>query len=163
MIAQELIKALSSASLTVASAESCTGGLIAKLITDVAGSSEVFMGGVVSYSNDVKSNVLGVDKDVIAENGAVSEPVALAMADGARRVCGADIAVSTTGVAGPGGGTREKPVGTVWIGVSSEKLRLAVKLSHPETWTREQIREASAEYALGLAMRAVDAMRPSMK
>ena len=159
---EELIKTLSSRHLTVATAESCTGGLIAKLITDVPGASDVYMGGVVSYSNDVKSNVLGVDRDVLAAHGAVSEPVALAMADGARRVCGADIAVSTTGVAGPGGGSAEKPVGTVWVAVSSDNVRRAVKLSHPETWTREEIRESSARYALGLITDAAEAAAEKM-
>lgn len=102
----------------IGTAESCTGGKVAARLTDRAGSSEYTAGGVVSYSNDVKTNVLGVPAELIAEFGAVSEQVAEAMADGARRVLGTDIAVSTTGIAGPGGGSPEKPVGTVCFGVS---------------------------------------------
>ena len=151
----ELICSLSQNSLMIATAESCTGGLIAKLITDAAGASAAFAGGVVSYANEVKINALGVDADVLRENGAVSEPVALAMADGARSLCRADIAVSTTGIAGPGGGTEEKPVGTVWVAVSCPRRREAVKLSLPQSWTREQIREAAADFALALAKETV--------
>lgn len=105
--------------LKMASAESCTGGNIAHHITLQPGSSSFFMGGVVSYSNDVKINVLGVDKEAIAANGAVSRPVVEQMAEGAVRVCSADVAVATSGVAGPGGGSPEKPVGTVWIAASN--------------------------------------------
>ena len=150
-----LIGDLSDAGLTIATAESCTGGLIAKLITDAAGASDVYVGGVVSYANEVKINVLGVDGDVLAANGAVSEPVALARADGARRVCGADIAISTTGIAGPGGGTPEKPVGTVWVAVSCERHREAVKLSLPPTLCRDEIRHETADFALRLIEKVV--------
>ncbi|MCM1067976.1 MAG: CinA family nicotinamide mononucleotide deamidase-related protein [Muribaculaceae bacterium] len=111
------LHALRSRGYTLATAESCTGGNIAHLITAIAGCSDVYRGGVVSYANEVKSGVLGVDADVIAAHGAVSEPVVRAMAEGAARVCGADCAVATSGIAGPGGGTPDKPVGTVWIGV----------------------------------------------
>jgi nicotinamide-nucleotide amidase len=100
---------------TVAVAESCTGGLIASLLTDVPGSSEYLLEGVVAYSNDAKMRDLGVSPDDLAAEGAVSEPVALQMARGVRERSGADIGVATTGVAGPTGGTEDKPVGTVWI------------------------------------------------
>lgn len=100
----------------VAFAESCTGGLCAARLTDCAGSSAVVQGGVVAYSNEAKQELLGVDAALIAAHGAVSEPVALAMAEGARRRFGADCALSTTGIAGPGGGTERKPVGTVCLG-----------------------------------------------
>ncbi|WP_161897695.1 competence/damage-inducible protein A [Gordonia spumicola] len=103
---------------TVATAESCTGGMVAARLTDRAGSSAYLLGGVVSYSNEVKTGVLGVPAELIAELGAVSEPVAAAMAEGARRVTGADIAVSTTGIAGPDGARPGKPVGTVCFGVA---------------------------------------------
>lgn len=103
---------------TVATAESCTGGYIAHLITSVAGSSEYYKGGVVAYSNEVKANVLGVDAADIERYGAVSEPVVRQMAEGVRRLTGADCGIATSGVAGPGGGTEEKPVGTVWIGIA---------------------------------------------
>lgn len=103
--------------MTMATAESCTGGTIASRITSVAGSSDCFMGGIVSYSNSVKANVLGVDVADIEAHGAVSEQVVMQMAAGACRVCGADCAVATSGIAGPGGGSAEKPVGTVWMAV----------------------------------------------
>jgi len=109
---------ISKLGVKIATAESCTGGNIAHLITAVPGSSAYFLGGIVSYANEVKINVLGVSAADLQKYGAVSEPVALQMAIGARKVTGADWAVSTTGIAGPDGGTKEKPVGTVWIAVA---------------------------------------------
>lgn len=103
---------------TLATAESCTGGLIAARCTDVPGSSAWFTGGVVAYANDVKRDVLGVDPALLAAHGAVSEPVVRAMAAGVRRLTGARFAVAVSGVAGPDGGTPEKPVGTVWMAVA---------------------------------------------
>lgn len=103
----------------IATAESCTGGLIASRLTDVPGSSETFLEGLVCYSNEAKSDVLSVPREMIERYGAVSEQVAIAMAEGARLRSGADIAISDTGIAGPSGGTAEKPVGLVWIGVST--------------------------------------------
>lgn len=107
--------------VTVAAAESCTGGNVAHLITAVPGSSRYFLGGVVSYANNVKVRTLGVRAEDLQKYGAVSEPVALQMAQGVRELTGADFAVSTTGVAGPDGGTPQKPVGTVWIAVAGPK------------------------------------------
>lgn len=107
--------------LTVATAESCTGGNIAHTITAVAGSSAIFNGGAVTYANAAKVDVLGVSADVIAREGAVSEPVVRAMAEGACRVFHTDCAVATSGIAGPGGGTDDKPVGTVWIAVRTPR------------------------------------------
>ena len=104
--------------ISVATAESCTGGLVAHAITSVSGSSGYFVGAVVSYANGVKETVLGVPADVLEMHGAVSAQVALAMATGARDRLGADIAVGVTGVAGPDGGTPEKPVGLVYVAVS---------------------------------------------
>lgn len=112
-----LVAELKSAGLKIATAESCTGGLIAKNITDVSGSSEVFDCGIVAYANDIKSSVLGVSADTLQKYGAVSSQTALEMARGAARISGADIAVSTTGIAGPTGGSVEKPVGLVYIGL----------------------------------------------
>jgi competence/damage-inducible protein CinA-like protein len=103
---------------TVATAESCTGGLIAQRLTEVAGASEYFLGSVVSYANSAKRDLLGVPPDVLESHGAVSAPVAEAMAQGARERTGADWAISATGIAGPGGGSEEKPVGLVYIGLS---------------------------------------------
>lgn len=111
-------KQLAKLHVTVATAESCTGGNIAHLITQVPGASAYFLGGIVAYANEVKTNVLGVSVQDLQQYGAVSETVALQMAQGARRITGADWAISITGIAGPDGGTAEKPVGTVWIGLA---------------------------------------------
>lgn len=113
-----LIDELRKNGMTFATAESCTAGMIASRVGDIAGASDVLLGGIVSYANSVKENVLGVPHDVLVTYGAVSEECARYMAEGARRVTGADIAVSVTGIAGPGGGTPEKPVGTVCFGIS---------------------------------------------
>ena len=121
---------------TVACAESCTGGNIARLITAVPGASAYFLGGVVSYANEVKVNVLGVRKEDLDKYGAVSEPVAAQMAKGVRRITGAEYAVSTTGIAGPDGGTPEKPVGTVWLAVSGPNGTSARKFLFSRTRER---------------------------
>ncbi|HEX9839229.1 MAG TPA: CinA family protein [Anaerolineales bacterium] len=107
--------------LKLALAESCTGGLIGNRITDVPGSSEYFLGGIVAYAYEAKVALLGVSWDTLNTRGAVSQETVLEMARGARRVLTADIAVSVTGIAGPGGGTPEKPVGTTWIGLVTEE------------------------------------------
>ena len=114
-------KMLASAGKTVSAAESCTGGLISSLFTSIPGSSEYYLGSVTSYANSVKSGVLGVPEEIIRENGAVSEECVKAMAEGVRRITGSDFSVATSGIAGPGGGSEEKPVGLVWIAVSSQK------------------------------------------
>ncbi len=138
---------------TVACAESCTGGNIAHLITSVPGSSAYFLGGVVAYANDVKVQVLGVHADDLKKYGAVSEQVALQMAQGARRVTGADYAVATTGIAGPDGGTAEKPVGTVWISVAGPNGAVARRFlfSH----TRERTIGKASVTALQMLLKAV--------
>ena len=145
------VKTLKARSLTVSAAESCTGGLIAKRITDVAGASAVFPGGVVSYTNGVKESILGVPGDILAQFGAVSEPVAKAMAEGARRIMKSDLALSVTGLAGPDGDDRGNPVGTVYIGLAApggtEVTHLVLKGG------RESIRQQAADYALVLLNR----------
>lgn len=113
--AELVIHKLRANGLTIATAESCTGGNIAHLITAVAGCSDVMRGGIVAYSNDVKTAALGVPADIIAAHGAVNEPVVAQMVAGACALCGADCAVATSGIAGPGGGSADKPVGTVWM------------------------------------------------
>jgi PncC family amidohydrolase len=114
----ERLQAIALASgMTVATAESCTGGLVAHALTEIAGSSGYFLGGVVAYADATKQHALGVPAELIARHGAVSAQVARAMAAGARRVIGSDLAVSVTGIAGPGGGTAAKPVGLTYIAV----------------------------------------------
>ena len=115
-----IAKLLKGTGKTVSTAESCTGGSIAAMLTSVSGSSEYFLGSVVSYANSVKSGVLGVDKNIIAEHGAVSSECVAAMAEGVRKLTGSDFSIATSGIAGPGGGSDAKPVGLVWIGVSSQ-------------------------------------------
>ncbi|MGQ9455378.1 MAG: competence/damage-inducible protein A [Armatimonadota bacterium] len=114
-----VVDSLIARKITLAIAESCTGGLIANRITDVPGCSASFLAGVVSYSNEAKKELLGVSEELLARHGAVSEPVARAMAEGVRKVTGADIGLSTTGIAGPSGGTETKPVGLVFIGLAT--------------------------------------------
>lgn len=130
--------------LTLACAESCTGGLISKRITDIAGCSDVFVGGCVSYANEAKIKLLGVSEDTLREWGAVSEQTAKEMAIGVRRVLGTDIGVSVTGIAGPGGGTPEKPVGTVFLGISTRKGEQVRRLSLSSMRSRDYIRCVSA-------------------
>jgi nicotinamide-nucleotide amidase len=117
--AEALIETCKARGLTLATAESCTGGLVASLLTEVAGSSAVVDRGFVTYSNAAKAEMLGVPPDLIAAEGAVSEPVARAMAEGARERAGAALAVSITGIAGPGGATPTKPVGLVHFGLAA--------------------------------------------
>ena len=112
---------LSKAGKTLSAAESCTGGTISALLTSVPGSSAYYLGSVTSYANEIKMNVLGVPEEIIMMHGAVSSECVAAMAEGVRRLTGSDYSVATSGIAGPGGGSEEKPVGLVWIGVSSEK------------------------------------------
>ena len=112
---------------TIATAESCTGGMIAERITSIAGSSRYFKGSIVAYANEIKSNVLNIDMSIIEKHGAVSEEVACLMAKNVRELMKTDIAVSTTGIAGPDGGTDEKPVGTVWIGIATKEKLFAKK------------------------------------
>lgn len=141
--------------MTFAAAESCTGGLIAKRITDVPGASGVFMGGVVSYTNTVKHKLLGVPLETLEECGAVSERVACAMAEGARRGTTADFGVSVTGVAGPDRDDRGNPVGTVYIGVSSEKETRAQRFDFGDK-SRAEIRTLAADAAFAMLCEAVE-------
>ncbi len=125
--ARNVVQLLKAAGKTAATAESCTGGLLSGAITSVPGSSEAFGFGVCTYANEAKEKLLGVKPETLAAYGAVSEQTAVEMAAGIRKLSGADYGVSTTGIAGPGGGTSEKPVGTVWIGLSCESRTFAVR------------------------------------
>ncbi|MBQ3329097.1 MAG: CDP-diacylglycerol--glycerol-3-phosphate 3-phosphatidyltransferase [Eggerthellaceae bacterium] len=151
--AARIVKSYTEAGATCATAESLTGGLIGAAITDVAGSSAVYKGGVVSYTNEVKHSALGVPDEVLASDGAVSEKTALAMADGARAKLGADVAVSVTGIAGPGGEEPGKPVGTVWIGLSTPEGTTAEH--HVFEGDREEVRSSTVERALTLLANAL--------
>lgn len=137
--------------LTFSAAESCTGGLIAKRITDVPGASAVFMGGVVSYTNGVKNRVLGVEQALLDEFGAVSEPVCKAMAEGVRQLTKSDLAVSVTGVAGPGKDDRGNDVGTVFIGLSDKQKTVVRKLDLGTG--RERVRTMAAHHAFDMLRR----------
>ncbi|MBE6470096.1 MAG: CDP-diacylglycerol--glycerol-3-phosphate 3-phosphatidyltransferase [Coriobacteriaceae bacterium] len=147
-MARSVIDSARAAGKKLGTAESCTGGLIGATLTDIAGSSDVVEGGIVSYSNDVKMARLGVPEQVLSEHGAVSEQTACAMAQGAREQLGVDIAVSVTGIAGPGGAVPGKPVGTVWIGVSDA----AGTQAHLFTFggSRSQVRSQAVRESLRL-------------
>jgi len=136
---------------TLAVAESCSGGLVSKRITDVPGSSGYFLLGVVTYSNSAKERVIYVPNELITQHGAVSSEVAVAMAAGVRKLSGSDISIATTGIAGPEGGTAEKPVGTVFIALTSPSGCHAVR--HCFSGNREAVREATAEAALQLLLK----------
>ena len=146
MQAREIVNLASARGEILAVAESCTGGLLGAALTAVPGASVCVAGGIIAYCNSVKMKLLGVTEALLRQYGAVSEPVARAMAEGACRALGATLAVSVTGIAGPGGGTQDKPVGLVYIGAAG------LGPSHARRFlfngTREQIREHSCRAAL---------------
>ena len=150
---KRVIEKLRERGLLLATAESCTGGLCAKRLTDVAGASQVFCGGVVSYVNDVKMRLLGVKEETLAQFGAVSGETAREMAEGVRQATGADVAVSVTGVAGPSSDEIGNVVGTVFIAFSSEQETVSEKLQL--SGDREKIREQSVNAMLWLVMRKI--------
>ena len=147
----EIVSRLIKRGETVATAESCTGGLIAHSITDVAGSSACFLGGVVAYSNEAKMKFLKVDKSTLLDQGAVSEEVAAQLSGGAKSAFGSSWAVGVTGIAGPGGGTKEKPVGLVYIGIAGDNV-LEVSRNLFEG-SRQAIKQATANAALTMLWR----------
>ena len=149
-LAGSLVAALAAAGRSVATAESCTGGWIAKAITDVPGSSAVFAYGVVSYSNDAKERLLGVDGRILESDGAVSEAAVRAMAEGAAGLSGADLAVAVSGIAGPDGGSEQKPVGTVWFAWTRRGEGGLATDAEKETFTgdRASVRRQSVAHAL---------------
>lgn len=148
MNASELVKEFATRGLTLATAESCTGGLIASAITSVPGASSVFTHGFVTYANAAKNQMLDVPKTMLETYGAVSKPVACAMAEGARTRAGVDYAISTTGIAGPDGGTIDKPVGTVWFGLAGPT---GTRAYHQQfNGDRNAIRTQAVTFALSL-------------
>lgn len=153
-LAEDVITTYAKRGLRLATAESCTGGLIAGCLTAVAGASDIFNHGYVTYANEAKTGLLGVPQDQIDQNGAVSEPVSRAMAEGALGDDDADVAVSVTGIAGPGGGSAEKPVGLVHISVA----RIGAQTLHERhifAGDRTQVRLQSVEAALQLLLKAL--------
>ncbi len=154
-IENAVVKALHESGLTLSAAESCTGGLIAKRVTDISGCSDVFFGGCVTYTNDVKQRLIGVSAETLEKYGAVSEQTAREMARGVRLATGSDIGVSATGIAGPTGGTPETPVGTVFIGISTKDFEDCRRLSLSPMRSREYIRLASATNAFDMVLKAI--------
>ena len=152
-----IVRLLTQRKKTLALAESCTGGHIANRITNVPGASAVLLAGLVTYSNAAKEKFLGVRADTLARHGAVSEPVAREMAEGARQQAGADYALSVTGIAGPSGGTPEKPVGTVFIGLASPSGTVVERSFNP--FDRETFKQVTAQQALDLLRRTLAAAR----
>lgn len=148
MTTESLVALLLAKGKTVATAESCTGGLCGKLLTDVPGSSAVYPGGVVSYSDEVKHTVLGVPLALLDAHGAVSAPVAAAMAEGVRRLCRSDYAVSATGLAGPDGDGSGKPVGLVYIAVTDGSRTVVTEYHF--SGARASVRRQAAQAAIGL-------------
>lgn len=152
-LAQRLAERLKERHKTIATAESCTGGNIAHNITLLPGSSEYFLGGIVSYANEVKMNILGVKREDLENHGAVSQPVVKSMSEGACKVVGSDYAVATSGIAGPGGGSKEKPVGTVWMS-ASDGQNTVCKLWHFDG-NREEIIEKATKTAIFMLLEIV--------
>jgi len=152
-LSRKLGLALARKKLTLAVAESCTGGLIGAAITAIPGSSSYFRGGVIAYDNGVKQRVLGVPARVLKKQGAVSTRTVVAMARGAQKVISADCAIAVSGVAGPGGGTKEKPVGLVYIGIAVKKRVRAFEERFEGT--REQVREQTVKRAMERLLEAL--------
>jgi PncC family amidohydrolase len=150
-VEEEIIARLVEQGRTLALAESCTGGLVGHRLTQVPGSSASFLGGVIAYHNAVKERVLGVPAEILEREGAVSEATALAMAEGARRLLGADVGVAVTGIAGPAGGTEDKPVGLTYVALAGPESRICERY----LWRGERManKESSAEAALALLCR----------
>ncbi|MGN0487952.1 MAG: CinA family protein [Ruminococcus sp.] len=149
-IQQLLVETLIEKNKKVATAESCTGGLLSKRITEISGASSVFDCGICSYANEIKHKLLNVKNETLEAFGAVSPQTAVQMAEGVRKLAKADYGISTTGIAGPTGGTKEKPVGLVFIGISSQKSTYAIRtlLGDEGRNTRENIRKIASDIAL---------------
>ncbi len=155
-IVLKLIDSLRKHGKTVAAAESCTAGMFCSRIGDIPGASDILLGGVVSYANEVKENILGVPGEILRTVGAVSEPCAAKMAEGVRRITGADITVSVTGIAGPGGGTPDKPVGTVCFGLADEKGTVTETVHFGYKSDRAKIRRLTVARAMMNVIRRLE-------
>lgn len=151
---EQIIAILGEAGRTIVTAESCTGGMIAAALTDIPGSSAAFYGGYVTYANTAKSRMIHVQARLIRDYGAVSNQVARAMADGARNTARADYAVAVTGIAGPGGGSEKKPVGLVYVAVSSELSTVVIEHRFGDLG-RDGIRKATVSAALDLVLQVL--------
>lgn len=160
-VAREASELLKRRGITISVAESCSGGLIAKLLTDTPGSSGYFIAGVVAYANSAKSHFLGVPAEMIERHGAVSSEVAAAMASGAMLSTGSDMALSTTGIAGPDGGTDEKPVGTVFLALADSRGCETMELHL--AGSREQIRTETACHAIAWLVRRLSPVDSSSR
>lgn len=155
---EQLLQLCVSKHLTVATAESCTGGLLADRITNIAGSSDYYLGGVVSYAYSAKETLLGVDHDLLLREGAVNKEVACQMASGIRQRLGADVGIGITGIAGPGGGSPEKPVGLVWIGMADATDAIAERF----VWGSDRVgnKQKSVEAALRMLIGWAEVVEP---
>ena len=151
--AEQIVKSLKQNNCKICSAESCTGGGIAKALTDVPGCSEVFAGGVVAYSNAIKTRLLSVPEKMLEKYGAVSEKVVKEMVDNAKKIFDTDFCVASTGIAGPSGGTPEKPIGTVWLAVATPGKTIAEK--NIFKGGREKIRKRTITRALELLSKEI--------
>lgn len=148
VIAAHVIAALTERGLTLSTAESCTGGMIGAALTSIPGASSAYFGGVVSYDNTVKSGILGVKTETLDSFGAVSRECAEEMAEGAKKACGTSLAISVTGIAGPTGGTKDKPVGTVCFALASDFGTVSERVNFGSDSTRDEIRHESVRHAL---------------
>jgi PncC family amidohydrolase len=149
-IEADVVRLLARRKKTLALAESCTGGFIANGITNIPGASKIFLGGIVAYSNGAKEKFLGVHPQILKKHGAVSEAVAREMAEGARKKLGADFAIAVTGIAGPGGGTKGKPVGTVFIAIAYDFGTVVERKLN--CFGREKFKQVTANQALKLLL-----------
>ena len=160
LLSEVLLDVCSEKSLTIATVESCTGGLVSARLTSVPGSSRVVLGGVVAYADEVKRGLLGVDETLLAAHGAVSEPVARALASGARARLGATWGIGVTGIAGPGGGSATKPVGTVHLAVDGPVAGEAVHYVSRFPGDRERVRRLSSQTAREMLRRRLVGLAP---
>lgn len=151
---KEVVNKLIEKKLTITSAESCTGGLFSASITSISGSSECFKGSFITYSNEIKNRIIGVKKETLLNYGAVSKECVIEMSENARKIMKSDISIAVSGIAGPNGGSEDKPVGLVWICLSAENYTKAYK--NIFSGNRDEIREESVIFALNLVLNFIN-------